>query len=1062
MTVFHTLSRVGTLSVDNYSLSEYASAGSFLNEDFSGPTPLNAWTVVNQGTEQGPSNWRVANQELAQTSNIYSNTPGVAGTHIYYTGGFGWTDYSASTTLRSTDNDVLGLMFRYQDQNNHYRFIMSSENGFRRLERVAGGVVTVLATDNVAYTPNKKYYLTVSAIGSVLQASVNGTPVFTVTDSTFPSGTIAAFSSYNAGSYFDNLTVTDRSGETPPTPEPEPTPEPIATSSILLDAGFNSDAALNAWTVVNQGTEQGPSNWRVANQELAQTSNIYSNTPGVAGTHIYYTGGFGWTDYSASTTLRSTDNDVLGLMFRYQDQNNHYRFIMSSENGFRRLERVAGGVVTVLATDNVAYTPNKKYYLTVSAIGSVLQASVNGTPVFTVTDSTFPSGTIAAFSSYNAGSYFDNLTVTDRSGEPAPDPIVDPAPDPVAGNLIANPSLESQAGLNQPYSWSSSFWGTNNALFTYPVAGYSSPRAATVQITDYTDGEARWYFDDVPVTGGGKYLFSNYYRSNVPTTITVRYQTASGTDSFIYSGTTDLPPTTDWQKYEQVISVPSEATMMTVFHTLSRVGTLSVDNYSLSEYASAGSFLNEDFSGPTPLNAWTVVNQGTEQGPSNWRVANQELAQTSNIYSNTPGVAGTHIYYTGGFGWTDYSASTTLRSTDNDVLGLMFRYQDQNNHYRFIMSSENGFRRLERVAGGVVTVLATDNVAYTPNKKYYLTVSAIGSVLQASVNGAPVFTVTDSTFPSGTIAAFSSYNAGSYFDNLTVTDRSGETPPTPEPEPEPTPDTTAPVITLLGNNPVDIAAGDVYNDAGATAIDDVDGDITAQIITVNPVDTGATGTYTVTYNVADAAGNPAAEVTRTVNVTNQDLVSSKQATATIFWIGEPADQSNGFITNTVSAWDDDWVNHYGGVDDPADRCGYLPCSFTPLENPFYVALPYNDLDNNGDQKASAASIPWYQANDPTGSLLKNHWVELKLGSQTCYAQWEDVGPFEEDDFSYVFGNAAPLNTNGVSAGLDLSPAAGRCLGLDNVDTVKWRFIDETDVPAGPWTDTITTSSVYFL
>ena len=276
-----------------------------------------------------------------------------------------------------------------------------------------------------------------------------------------------------------------------------------AQGTVILTENFDNLAALNAWTVVNQGTEQGPSNWRVANQELAQTSNIYSNTPGVAGTHIYYTGGFGWTDYSASTTLRSTDNDVLGLMFRYQDQNNHYRFIMSSENGFRRLERVAGGVVTVLATDNVAYTPNKKYYLTVSAIGSVLQASVNGTPVFTVTDSTFPSGTIAAFSSYNAGSYFDNLTVTDRSGEPAPDPIVDPAPDPVAGNLIANPSLESQAGLNQPYSWSSSFWGTNNALFTYPVAGYSSPRAATVQITDYTDGEARWYFDDVPVTGGG-------------------------------------------------------------------------------------------------------------------------------------------------------------------------------------------------------------------------------------------------------------------------------------------------------------------------------------------------------------------------------------------------------------------------------------------------------------------------------------------------------------------------------------------------------------------------------
>ena len=79
-------------------------------------------------------------------------------------------------------------------------------------------------------------------------------------------------------------------------------------------------------------------------------------------------------------------------------------------------------------------------------------------------------------------------------------------------------------------------------------------------------------------------------------------------------------------------------------------------------------------------------------------------------------------------------------------------------------------------------------------------------------------------------------------------------------------DTTVPVITLLGEDSVTIEVGDTYTDAGATAIDTYDGDITSSIVTVNPVDTAVVGVYLVTYNVSDANGNAAAEVTRTVTV----------------------------------------------------------------------------------------------------------------------------------------------------------------------------------------------------
>jgi hypothetical protein len=81
-------------------------------------------------------------------------------------------------------------------------------------------------------------------------------------------------------------------------------------------------------------------------------------------------------------------------------------------------------------------------------------------------------------------------------------------------------------------------------------------------------------------------------------------------------------------------------------------------------------------------------------------------------------------------------------------------------------------------------------------------------------------------------------------------------------------DTQVPIITRLGDENVVIECADIYVDAGATADDHCDGDITSSIVTVNPVDTAVVGTYTVTYNVTDGQGNVAVEVTRTVVVEN--------------------------------------------------------------------------------------------------------------------------------------------------------------------------------------------------
>jgi hypothetical protein len=79
-------------------------------------------------------------------------------------------------------------------------------------------------------------------------------------------------------------------------------------------------------------------------------------------------------------------------------------------------------------------------------------------------------------------------------------------------------------------------------------------------------------------------------------------------------------------------------------------------------------------------------------------------------------------------------------------------------------------------------------------------------------------------------------------------------------------DTVAPVITLNGAGEVYILIGSTYTDPGATAEDDVDGDLTSEITVTGSFNSAAEGDYIITYSAADSAGNEAAPVTRTVHV----------------------------------------------------------------------------------------------------------------------------------------------------------------------------------------------------
>ena len=82
---------------------------------------------------------------------------------------------------------------------------------------------------------------------------------------------------------------------------------------------------------------------------------------------------------------------------------------------------------------------------------------------------------------------------------------------------------------------------------------------------------------------------------------------------------------------------------------------------------------------------------------------------------------------------------------------------------------------------------------------------------------------------------------------------------------------------------------------------------------------------------------------------------------TVFWVGEQ--QVSGKTSpQHQSVWDKDWLKNYGGVDDPepAARRDYIPISFVPRQNPFYCALPYNDVEQGNFKPEAPDVIPWFK------------------------------------------------------------------------------------------------------
>lgn len=163
-------------------------------------------------------------------------------------------------------------------------------------------------------------------------------------------------------------------------------------------------------------------------------------------------------------------------------------------------------------------------------------------------------------------------------------PTPTPSPAPVLGpNIILNPSLDNVDLINSslPQYWNTGNWGNNFAIFTYPVDGSSGDKAAKVELTSWTDGDAKWYFQDVAVEPNKTYIFSNQYQSNITSRITLRYLHDAGNYSYVDLANVDS--STTWTNTNYEFTIPNDVHSISIFHLIETIGYLTIDKYILQK-----------------------------------------------------------------------------------------------------------------------------------------------------------------------------------------------------------------------------------------------------------------------------------------------------------------------------------------------------------------------------------------------------------------------------------------------------------------------------------------------
>ncbi|HYO16918.1 MAG TPA: hypothetical protein VE685_27280 [Thermoanaerobaculia bacterium] len=377
-------------------LAEPAGDPVMLLERFEGdPAATRArFTVVDQGTVGGPSDWRVEGGALIQISEIRGGAePELPGT-VALAGDPGWTDYRLTVDLRSDAGSTVGVVFRWVDGDNHYRLSLDAGLRYRRLVKSEKGQISILWEEDKGYAAGEPLRFTVEAVGSRLTGFLGNDRLFEMRDGTHAAGQVGLYACANPDARFEGVEVR----------------RPSLDASALVQDRFAA-GDLTGWGRVDEAVGTQPSSWETVGGELRLSSFVQEGGgPAFTGTYAY-TGDPGWTDVVYRARLRCPAGGAIGMLFRGRDLRNHYRFSMNAQVPYRQLIKRVNGEVTVLWQDGGSYATDRSHELTVAAVGSSLRGYLDGVPLFVVEDGDIPSGLLALYARSNEPAFFSEVRV---------------------------------------------------------------------------------------------------------------------------------------------------------------------------------------------------------------------------------------------------------------------------------------------------------------------------------------------------------------------------------------------------------------------------------------------------------------------------------------------------------------------------------------------------------------------------------------------------------------------------------------------------------------------------